>query len=249
MKNIKKYLNCVVEKVKGYRYEYDFINIFGFLFVILMFLFIFPIYILIKVVLIFWMSLQIIKLTKPKKLRKFCDSFRKKLVEEPYEMSEEEKVVSAGHEVGHAIMCYLITDSCRIDKITIIPDGIYLGYVDFIDMELVIRKNYYIKHIYILLAGMVAEEVLFGEHCNGCAKDLSEARQLACDILNSGMGNQLAYSEIESAKEVDELLQEIKRRATTILRENEDILKRLQEALIEKGTLNWDEMQKIIEKD
>ena len=249
MKNIKKYLNYVKEKVKAFQNEYEMISVILVAFIIFMF-FMFPVDALLKIALAFWLSINVIKLVKEKRIRKLIKPFRKNLdeVKEP-ELTEEEKIVSSGHEAGHALMCYLISDLCTVEKITIVPEGIFLGHVDFIDNEMVIRKKYYLEQIYILIAGLVAEDVLFGEHCNGCAKDVMEVRQLACSMLNSGMGKKLAYSEIDSAKEVDYFLQEVRRRATIILTENKDVLIKLQNEILKKGTLNGQQMLDVIENE
>ena len=248
MKNRMNFLSCIKEQAKEFWEEYNIMSIV--VFIILMgLLFGYQTEILLKTAVILWIAIKIIELTNFKKARKLFKPFRKPVAEEEELSCEEELIVSAGHEAGHALMCYLISDTCKVEKMTLIREGDYLAHVAFSNNAIVVRKQYYMEQMYILLAGMVAEIVLYGEHCNGCAKDLGEARLMACGMLNCAMGDRFAYSDDDSAKEVDVLLQEVKRKSITILSENKDVLLRLRDELLDKGILNHDEVLEIIEKE
>ena len=161
-------------------------------------------------------------------------------------LSEEEKQIVAAHEAGHALMCYL--KSYKMDRISIIPDGGTLGRVAFYHDGKVNGKEFYSNMIHILLSGMVAEEVLFGNHCDGVYSDLERARGYAYDILKIGMGEKLIYSMASAENEAEQILQNAKKEVTSTLLEKYDLLLVLQQELLKRRTLSWEELEEIVLK-
>lgn len=188
-------------------------------------------------------------------------------------MSEKEKEVSAYHEAGHAIVGHVLPDSDLVHKVTIIPRGGTGGVTWFIPPEdksyhsIVEYKDVLAR----MLGGRIAEEVIYGrDHVTtGAGSDLQKAAELARDmIVNQGMGDKLRnqvfhvddgmmldklvherdYSE-DTAKvidqEVEKLVTEAATRARAVVKVNIDKLTALKEKLLEKETVEADEVKEV----
>ena len=189
-------------------------------------------------------------------------------------MSEKEKELTAYHEAGHAIVGQVLPDSDTVHKVTIIPRGGTGGITWFIPPEdksyhsIVEYKDVLAR----MLGGRIAEEVIYGKDkvTTGAGNDLQKAAELARDmIMNQGMGQKLRdqvfhveegmmlekmvhekqYSD-ETAKliddEVEALITEAARRARDVIKANKDKLEILKDALIEKETVEAEEVKKIL---
>jgi cell division protease FtsH len=185
-------------------------------------------------------------------------------------MSDHEKLVTAYHEAGHAIVGHVLPDSDLVHKVTIIPRGGTGGVTWFIPPE---DKSYHsiIEYKDVLarmLGGRIAEEVVFGKDrvTTGAGNDLQKAAELARDmIVNQGMGKKLRdqvfhvemgtmfdrvthekqYSD-ETAKviddEVEALIIEAAKRARNVIVANKASLDKLKDALLEKETVEAEEV-------
>lgn len=190
-------------------------------------------------------------------------------------MSEKEKQMTAYHEAGHAIVGHVLPDSDPIHKVTIIPRGGTGGvtwsippedksYHSIIEFKDVLAR---------MLGGRIAEEIIYGrDHVTtGAGADLPAAADLARDmIVNQGMGsgklrNQVfhtdegimmdklmherQYSE-DTAKiiddEIEALITEAARRAGIVIKANKEKLEELKEALLEKETVEAEEVIEIL---
>ena len=189
-------------------------------------------------------------------------------------MSDKEKEITAYHEAGHAIVGHVLPDSDMVHKVTIIPRGGTGGVTWFIPPD--DKSYHSIIEYKDVLARMVgariAEEVVFGRDrvTTGAGNDLQKAAELARDmIINQGMGNKLRdqvfhvdegmmidklvhereYSD-ETAKiiddEVENLITEATRRATAVIKNNRTKLDHLKDKLIEKETIEADEVIEIL---
>lgn len=190
-------------------------------------------------------------------------------------MSEEEKELTAYHEAGHAIVGHVLPDSDMVHKVTIIPRGGTGGVTWFIPPEdknyhsIIEYKDVLAR----MLGGRIAEEVVYGVDrvTTGAGNDLQKAAELAREmIVNQGMGKQLRdqvfhveegimmervmherqYSD-ETAKiiddEVEHLITEAANRARTVIKANVEKLTVLKDKLIEKETVEAEEVITLLE--
>ena len=188
-------------------------------------------------------------------------------------MNEHEKEITAFHEAGHAIVGHVLPHSDVVHKVTIIPRGGTGGVTWFISPEdKSYRSILEFKDILArMLGGRIAEEVIYGlnEVTTGAGNDLQKAAELARDmVVNQGMGKRLRnqvfhvddgmmldrlvhereYSD-ETAKviddEVEALITEAADRARAVIKLNLHYLKELKTKLLEKETVEADEVKQI----
>jgi cell division protease FtsH len=185
-------------------------------------------------------------------------------------MTDQDKITTAYHEAGHALVGHVLPDSDPVHKVTIIPRGGTGGVTWFIPPEdrvfvsLIQFKDMLARG----LGGRIAEEVVLGRDriTTGAGNDLQHAAELARDmIINQGMGNKLRdqvfhvddgmmidrlvherdYSD-ETAKmiddEVENLITEAANRARAVIKANLDKLEHLKDRLLEKETVEADEV-------
>jgi cell division protease FtsH len=189
-------------------------------------------------------------------------------------MNDKEKELTAYHEAGHAIVGHVLPDSDMVHKVTIIPRGGTGGVTWFIPPEdksyhsIIEYKDVLAR----MLGGRVAEEVMYGKDrvTTGAGSDLQKAAELAREmIINQGMGDKLRdqvfhveegmmidrltherqYSD-DTAKiiddEVEGLITEAATRAREVIKANKHKLEELKNALLEKETVEADEVIEIL---
>jgi cell division protease FtsH len=177
-------------------------------------------------------------------------------------VSEKEKRILAYHESGHALMSYLMGDALPVHKATIVSRGQALGYTLNLPMEdrYLHTKEELVDMMKVFLAGRAAEQVVFGRVTNGAANDLEKATGLARSmVFEYGMGegvssrtmraDNYALSEetkrlrdAEQARLTDGAFEE----AIRLLTKHRADLHRLAAALLEKETLNKDELDELL---
>jgi cell division protease FtsH len=189
-------------------------------------------------------------------------------------MTERDKELTAYHEAGHAVVGQVLPDSDMVHKVTIIPRGATGGVTWFIPPEdksyhSVIEFKDILSRV---LGGRAAEEVIYGSDriTTGAGSDLKQASELAREmIVKQGMGKKLRdqvfptddgvimdklvherqYSE-ETAKlidkEVEELISEASRRARLVIKANKPYLEKLKSTLLEKETVEAEEVADIL---
>jgi cell division protease FtsH len=189
-------------------------------------------------------------------------------------ISEREKRIIAYHEAGHALVAYLSGSSDAIQKITIVPRGATGGYVWRVSEHDAVLQNrsYFQERIAVFLGGRVAEEIVFGEITTGASGDIQTLTNIARAMVTKfGMsetmgalqfgqqdelvflGRELAeqrdYSE-EVAEQIDaevrRLVSDAHARVRALLATNLDKLHAIARALLERETLNNDELTAII---
>jgi cell division protease FtsH len=189
-------------------------------------------------------------------------------------MSEKEKELTAYHEAGHAIVGHVLPDSDVVHKVTIIPRGGTGGVTWFIPPEdksyhsIIEYKDVLAR----MLGGRIAEEVVYGSErvTTGAGSDLQKAAELAREmVIKQGMGTKLRdqvfkiddcmmidrivhereYSD-ETAKliddEVEALIKEAAIRAREVIKANRQKLKELKDVLLEKETIEADEVKHVL---
>lgn len=190
-------------------------------------------------------------------------------------MDDEDKRMTAFHEAGHALVQAVIGDrKFRLHKVTIIPRGRALGMTMFAPTKDILgySKKELLNNICMAMGGRIGEEVETGDYSNGAAGDIKQAtkiaRHMVCDWGMSDLGpialgeNQeqlfLAreitrtqnYSE-ETAAKIDESISRIVKeqyeRATGIIREHHDALRKIAEALLQYETIDGVHVLEILE--
>lgn len=191
-------------------------------------------------------------------------------------ISKREKEIVAVHESGHALLTLLVTGKTdELHKVSIIPRGhAALGYTLHLPVEdryLTTEKELRDK-ITVLLGGRVAEELVFKEITTGAQNDLeiatNYAQRMVCEFgMSKKLGNltfgkkdreiflgrdllrEKDYSEstaIAIDEEVRKIVDECHSRATELLQEHLDELKKLGDRLLEKETLEAEEVKEIV---
>ena len=190
-------------------------------------------------------------------------------------ISEKEKKTTAYHEAGHALVASLLPGTDPLHKVTIIPRGRALGVTMQlpVDEQHTYQKGYLYNSLAILMGGRCAEEICLGEMTTGAGNDIERAtemaRKMVCEwgmsekmgplsygskeeqvFLGRDFSNQKNFSD-QTAKLID---QEVKTlvmggysRATELLQKNRDVLENLAQALLERETLNAEEVKNIID--
>ncbi len=189
-------------------------------------------------------------------------------------ISEEEKKLVAHHEAGHAIVAAMLANADPLDKVTIIPRGRALGMTEQIPEEehYNLRRSYVRDRIGVMLGGRAAEQLIFGEYSSGAEDDLKQATRLARHMvthwgmsetlgpvafrrgeehifLGREMTQQRDFSE-HTAQIIDDeirtLLKDIEGEINALLKTHRQQLEALAAALLEKETLEADEIDAII---
>lgn len=187
-------------------------------------------------------------------------------------LSDREKKIVAYHEIGHALVAALQTDSAPVTKITIIPrTSGALGYTMQVDEEErnLLSKKELESRIATLTGGRVAEELVFGSITTGASNDIEQATKLArAMVTRYGMADgfgmvametvtdqylggdtSLACSEETSARidrKVIAIVAEQYEHAKELLSGNMEKLHRLADHLYKKETITGEEFMRIM---
>lgn len=182
-------------------------------------------------------------------------------------LSEDEKKITAFHEAGHALMILLNPKYCDpLHKVTIAPRSKALGLTSWIPEKdkYLSSRDELITSIIISLGGRAAEEVVFNEVSTGASSDFKMASDIAyAMVCDYGMSKNLGqviykhpyrgdhfYSENAVEKidnEVRSIIDECYKKTIALLKANRDKLDKLSFALLEKGTMNADEIYQLLE--
>lgn len=180
-------------------------------------------------------------------------------------LSKKEKEISAYHEAGHAIVGHILPNSDPIHKISIVSRGMALGYTWSLPLEdrHLYSKSKFEDDIAQLLAGRMAEKIIFGETTTGAENDLEKATKIARDMvqvygmseklgpvtlgqrdelvfLGRELGSHKNYSEKIAAKiddEIQNIINHNQKRAQTILEKNKKLLAKIAQKLIKEEVI------------
>ena len=189
-------------------------------------------------------------------------------------ISDKEKRIIAYHEAGHTIVAKMIPNTDPVHKVTIMASGRALGYTLQVPLEdkFLSSKSEIEARLAILMGGRVAEEIVFGDITTGASNDISRATQIATKMVTAfGMSDKIGTLALEKDSEevflgrdiprtqkhsnktaelIDEEVKNIvttaKNKAKKILEENREKLDNLVKALMERETLNGDQVNKIM---
>ena len=191
-------------------------------------------------------------------------------------MTEEEKLATAYHEAGHALINLLVPGNDPLHKVTIIPRGRALGVTMSLPErdKLSYSKQWCESRIAMMFGGRIAEQLIYGEdHLNtGASNDIMQATELARRMVTEwGMSDRLGplrYNENQqevflghaitqrqnmsedTAKLIDEEIRRIvtdgEKKAREVLFANRDKLEVITQALMEYETISGDEVNRVI---
>ncbi len=190
-------------------------------------------------------------------------------------LSDHEKLIVSYHEIGHALVAALQTNSAPVQKITIIPrTSGALGYTMQVDegQKNLLNKEELMNKICTLTGGRAAEEVAFNSITTGASNDIEQATKLARTMISRygmsddfdmvaletvndrylGGDTSLACSN-ETATKIDDLVikivKEAHEKAIKILSDNKAKLDELAKFLYDKETITGKEFMDILNKD
>ncbi len=186
-------------------------------------------------------------------------------------MSEHEKKIVSYHEIGHALVAAMQTQSAPVTKITIIPrTSGALGYTMQVDEDehYLMSREELLNKIVTLTGGQAAEQLIFHSITTGASNDIEKATRLARGMVTRyGMGDfgmvametvtnqylggdtSLACSAAYSEKIDDQvvaMVKEARSRADQILREHEEKLHELAAFLLKQETITGEEFMRIL---
>jgi len=189
-------------------------------------------------------------------------------------ISEEEKKITAYHEIGHVLVAKMIPEADPVHKVTIIPRGRALGVTTYlpVDEKHTYSKEYLEAMITYALGGRAAEKLVFNRFTTGAGNDIEKAtgisRKMVCEWGMSEKLGPIAYGAKEeeiflgreitkhkdfseqTAQDIDAEIKKIVTncmiRAEKILVDNMELLHRLSKELLEREILDSEEIEKII---
>lgn len=189
-------------------------------------------------------------------------------------ISEKEKEITAYHEMGHALASKFTPDADPVHKITIIPRGRALGVTSTMPKEdfHTLSKEYLKAQLVVLMAGRAAEKIVFETFSTGAANDLERAtniaRKMVCDwgmsevlgpvtfankheevFLGREITQPRDHSETTAQvidSEVRKILTDAYEKAENLLREKIDLLHKSAKILLERETLESEELDMLI---
>jgi cell division protease FtsH len=190
-------------------------------------------------------------------------------------MSEKERLVTAYHELGHAIVGHLLPNTDPVHKISIISRGQALGYTISLPTEdkFLTTRAELTDTMAMTLGGRAAEEIIFGEITTGASNDLEKVTETAKQmVMRFGMSERLGprvfghdrsqpflgrefssepdYSD-EIAREIDDeirrIVEEAHQTAKDLLIDRREALDRISKILLERETIDAEQFAKLLE--
>jgi len=189
-------------------------------------------------------------------------------------LSEEERKITAYHELGHALVGHYLEHTDDVHKISVISRGQALGYTISLPREdrYLTTKTALMEQLAMTLGGRAAEELVFHEVTTGAANDLEKVTSISKQMimrygmsdklgprvlgrnhdmpfLGREMGNEPDYSE-EIAREIDDeikrVIEEAHELAITVLKEHMAELHKISAILIERETIDKDQFERLL---
>ncbi len=190
-------------------------------------------------------------------------------------MSEKERLVTAYHELGHAIVGHLLPNTDPVHKISIISRGQALGYTISLPTEdkFLTTRAELTDTMAMTLGGRAAEEIIFSEITTGASNDLEKVTETAKQmVMRFGMSERLGprvfghdrsqpflgrefssepdYSD-EIAREIDDeirrIVEEAHQTAKDLLLDRREALDRISKTLLERETIDAEQFTKLLE--
>jgi cell division protease FtsH len=189
-------------------------------------------------------------------------------------MSEKERLITAYHEMGHALVGHFLEHADPVHKISVISRGQALGYTISMPQEdrFLTTRAELEDTMAMTLGGRAAEEIVFGEITTGASNDIEKVTATAKQmVMRFGMSQKLGprvfghdhsqpflgrefssepdYSD-EIAREIDDeirrIIESAHQRATSILSEHQHDLKNISEILVKRETIEKEEFAALL---
>ena len=193
-------------------------------------------------------------------------------------ISEKDRKIAAFHEAGHAILFHLLPDVGPVYTVSIIPTGHGAGgYTMPLPEkdEMYLTKGKMLQNITVSLGGRIAEKLIFDDVTTGASQDIRQATEIARDMVTKyGFSDELGminYSTSDDEvfigrelgqkknfsegtaeiidREVKKIIDSCHEKATSLLKENRDILYKLSELLLEKERIGQEEFEALFEQN
>jgi cell division protease FtsH len=189
-------------------------------------------------------------------------------------LSEKEKLTTAYHESGHALVAKKLTNADPVHKLTIVPRGMALGLMQQLPEadKHTYSKSYWMDQLAVFFGGRVAEELVFDEMNTGASSDIQRAteiaRRMVCEwgmsttvgpihydtkeehvFLGRDIGKPREHSEaiqLEIDQEVKRILDSQYHVARKIVADHLEVLHNLAKAVMERETLDSDDIERIL---
>ena len=169
---------------------------------------------------------------------------------------ENERQIAAYHEAGHAVVGRYMEGADPIQKITIIPRGEAAGVTFFLPEHerSILPKKYLLARLAILMGGRVGEMLKFNDESSGAFSDFYHATNIAKSMVCGwGMSEKIGKISInehsnqtkEISAEIKKLTDEAYEKANEIVKQHLPEWEAIAQALLEKETLNKEEVEKI----
>ncbi len=189
-------------------------------------------------------------------------------------VTDRDRKITAYHESGHAILAKKLENTDEVQEVSIIPRGMAGGYtMQRPENDNSYRTyNYLMDEICVCMGGRLAEELIFKDISTGASNDISQATKIAHNMVyNWGMSKNLGFLSLESsdqifigrdyqtkndfseklASEADDEVRAILdynyKRAKKLLSDNVDLLNEMAKLLLERETINKDEVDMLAE--
>ena len=177
-------------------------------------------------------------------------------------ITDHEKKVVAYHEAGHALCSEMLPSVQKVHRISIIPRGRALGYTLNLPEEdrYLKSREELLDYMVVLLAGRVAEHIIFGQITTGASDDLHKVHEISRSMVTQyGMGTELASKQLPSddysmsdhtRRVIDEEQQYLTdlahRRSMEIVGGNRELLEALAHTLLENEVLERDDIERLV---
>ena len=188
-------------------------------------------------------------------------------------ISEKEKIITAYHESGHAILFHVLPDVGPVHTVSIIPTGVgAAGYTMPLpgEDEMFNTKGKMLQDIMVSLGGRIAEEIIFDDVTTGASQDIKQATKIArAMVTRYGMSEQMGMidygdddevfigrdfghtkgygEEVASMidREVKRIIDECYKKAREIIEQHREVLDRCSSLLMEKEKISQDEFESL----
>jgi len=194
-----------------------------------------------------------------------------------YILSAKEKEITAYHEAGHALVAHILPNTDPVSKVSIVARGMAAGFTLKLPTEdrKLHTKSEFLEDLAVMLAGQVAEKIVFNEVTTGAQNDLRQATKLAKELITEyGMSDKMGlrtfgekeeliflgkeiherrdYSEKtaeEIDKEIHRLTDEAAKLAEKIIKEKRNYLEKIVAVLKEKETIETEEFNALFAEE